>query len=291
MTIIRFALRAIVLSIFTVALTMVAQAQAVLTWVSGVGDDANPCSRIAPCKTFAGAQSKTIPGGQINVLDPGSYGVVTIVKTLSIDSPPGMAVIIPTPFSNAVNINIPADSAPRFASLRNITINGLGPSVGVHGVSILSANAVYISDVVITNFAGRGISDTRTSGELFVKDTITRNNGEVGIRIGPNSGSTSLAANLNRVTSEGNAYHGVAAFGGARVTIEDSFLTGNDNSGLVVESSAGSTKVVVENTNLSNNTDNGVFSGPGSSQTYIGRSIISNNTTGVNVFSGTVYTW
>src|ERR1700720_1935114 len=61
-----------------------AQAQATRTWVSGVGDDANPCSRTAPCKTFAGAISKTAPFGEINCLDPGGFGAVTITKALSI---------------------------------------------------------------------------------------------------------------------------------------------------------------------------------------------------------------
>src|SRR5579859_3645524 len=61
-----------------------AQAQATRTWVSGVGDDANPCSRTAPCKTFAGAISKTAPSGEINVLDPGGFGAVTITKAITI---------------------------------------------------------------------------------------------------------------------------------------------------------------------------------------------------------------
>src|SRR5512132_4382749 len=63
----------------------VAQAQASRTWVSGVGDDANPCSRTAPCKTFAGAISKTAAGGEINCLDPAGYGSVTITKSITID--------------------------------------------------------------------------------------------------------------------------------------------------------------------------------------------------------------
>src|SRR5262245_23923450 len=53
-------------------------AQATRTWVSGVGNDANPCSRTAPCKTFAGAISKTAIGGEIDALDPGGYGTITI---------------------------------------------------------------------------------------------------------------------------------------------------------------------------------------------------------------------
>src|SRR4051812_32555835 len=63
-----------------------ASAQATRTWVSGVGDDANPCSRTAPCKTFGGAISKTAPSGEINVLDPGGFGGVTITKSITIRS-------------------------------------------------------------------------------------------------------------------------------------------------------------------------------------------------------------
>src|SRR3954466_4574276 len=75
------------LAVFVVLLacSTLAQAQATRTWVSGVGDDANPCSRTAPCKTFAGAISKTAPGGEISVLDPGGFGAVTITKSISID--------------------------------------------------------------------------------------------------------------------------------------------------------------------------------------------------------------
>ena len=65
--------------------TTFAAAQASRTWVSGVGDDVNPCSRTAPCKTFAGAISKTTAGGEIDALDPGGYGAVTITKAITID--------------------------------------------------------------------------------------------------------------------------------------------------------------------------------------------------------------
>lgn len=66
-----------------------AEAQATRTWVSGVGDDANPCSRTAPRKTFAGAISKTAAKGEINVLDPGGFGAVTITKSITIDGSGG----------------------------------------------------------------------------------------------------------------------------------------------------------------------------------------------------------
>src|SRR3979411_1949165 len=80
----RFRLSLLGGALLMLAFTSVASAQATRTWVSGVGDDANPCSRTAPCKTFPGAISKTAAGGEINCLDPGGFGGVTITKAITI---------------------------------------------------------------------------------------------------------------------------------------------------------------------------------------------------------------
>src|SRR3712207_8357645 len=76
-------------TVFILAISAVAQAQATRTWVSGVGDDVNPCSRTAPCKTWAGAISKTAAGGEIDALDPGGYGTLTITKSITVDGTDG----------------------------------------------------------------------------------------------------------------------------------------------------------------------------------------------------------
>src|SRR4029078_7089446 len=81
----RFALNMVAMFAVCLFCSTLANAQATRTWVSGVGDDANPCSRTAPCKTFAGAISKTAAGGEINCLDPAGFGAVTITKSISID--------------------------------------------------------------------------------------------------------------------------------------------------------------------------------------------------------------
>ena len=88
---------------------MPAQAQATRTWVSGVGDDANPCSRTAPCKTFAGAISKTATGGEINCLDPGGFGGVTITKAIQIICQVEAGVLVSG--TNAIIVNAPARAA------------------------------------------------------------------------------------------------------------------------------------------------------------------------------------
>src|SRR5262245_57730472 len=115
-----------------------AQAQATRTWVSGVGDDANPCSRTAPCKTFAGAISKTATGGEINVLDPGGFGGVTITKAITISSE-GFEAGVLVSGTNAIIVNAPAQAR---IILRGLDIEGLG--TGLNGVQILSASKVTI---------------------------------------------------------------------------------------------------------------------------------------------------
>src|ERR1700712_1596076 len=90
--------------VLAVLLAAPAHAQATRTWVSGTGDDANPCSRTAPCKTFAGSVSKTAAGGEINVLDPGGFGAVTITKSLTISSE-GFEAGVLVSGTNAIIVN------------------------------------------------------------------------------------------------------------------------------------------------------------------------------------------
>src|SRR5215210_4407571 len=110
---IRFSLKAFAFLAFTLAFATAAQAQATRTWVSGVGDDVNPCSRTAPCKTFAGAISKTADGGEIDCLDPGGFGTVTITKSLTIDGTHGSGFgSILASGTTGVNVNDSLSGAP-----------------------------------------------------------------------------------------------------------------------------------------------------------------------------------
>src|ERR1700759_1166815 len=100
-----------------------AHAQESRTWVSGVGDDANPCSRTAPCKTFPGAISKTAAQGEINVLDPGGFGQLTITKSIVVDGSGGNIAGVLAASGNGININALVTDV---VTLRNLDINGLG---------------------------------------------------------------------------------------------------------------------------------------------------------------------
>src|SRR4030081_2631386 len=146
---IAFALMA--LSVATLLYAVPAQAQATRTWVSGVGDDANPCSRTAPCKTFAGAISKTADCGEIDALDPGGFGAVTITKSITLDGTGTLAGILA---SLTTGIIINADNT-KVITLRGLSIDGA--CNGIRGVNVIQAKTVNIEDCVIFRFANEGI--------------------------------------------------------------------------------------------------------------------------------------
>jgi hypothetical protein len=140
--------------------------QATRTWVSGTGNDIDPCSLTAPCKTFAGAIGKTFIGGEINVLDSGGFGTVTITKSITIDGAGAHASILSSGISG-VTIRIPesADDPNRRVVLRNLSINGTGSSgsvglnTGIFGVRVVNegAETVELENVRIANFTQGGV--------------------------------------------------------------------------------------------------------------------------------------
>src|SRR3954449_10380959 len=148
--------RAAVVALTTIAavgvLPSAAFGQATRTWVSGVGDDANPCSRTAPCKTFPGAMSKTAAKGEINVLDPGGFGAVTINKSITIRAD-GVTAGGLTKVSKAINVNAGVNDKVKLIGL---DINGLGTAL--NGIRITQAKTVIIKNSDIYEFARNGIS-------------------------------------------------------------------------------------------------------------------------------------
>src|SRR5437764_3227806 len=134
----RLAFRAALFASTILTLASLSQAQATRTWVSGVGDDVNPCSRTAPCKTFAGALSKTVAGGEIDVLDPGGFGPVIISKSITIDGTGVLASIL-AGSSNGITIEASSKENVNTISvrLRGLSINGLGS--GVNGINVIAA--------------------------------------------------------------------------------------------------------------------------------------------------------
>ena len=245
--------------------TTLAQAQATRTWVSGVGDDVNPCSRTAPCKTFAGAISKTARGGQISILDPGGFGTLTITKSITVDG----AGIIGSTLNSGISgftINI-TDAADTDATviLRNLQIDGAGVTKGTNGIRILAAKTVIIENVAVFNQSTRAISDERTTagaGNLFVTNFSSYNIGQSHIVIIPGLSSTVNAAITNARLERSTGNSGFYAQRNANVLIRDSVISGNGGFGIAAEETSGAVDINVENTSITNNgTGVGILSG------------------------------
>jgi hypothetical protein len=263
------------------------------TWVSGVGDDANPCSRTAPCKTFAGAISKTDPRGEISVIDPGGFGAVTITKSITIDggTGSGFASILASGISGII-INAGAGD---IVTLRNLSINGGG--TGVAGIRILGAGTVIVEDCVIFNFrgtvgtdAGRGIRDVRsTGGRLFISNTTLRDNLLTAIVVSAPTGTPRISVVIDKVRLEGNG-EGISVANGALLMVSNSVIAGNGAFGIVAQTPAGSsanTEVNVEGCVISQNAT-GVGVQTGSPTVRLSSTHITNNIVGVSLVSGTV---
>jgi hypothetical protein len=249
-----------------------ANAQATRTWVSGVGDDANPCSRTAPCKTFAGAISKTAAAGEINCIDPGGFGTVTITKSMTINCSTYTLGSILASGTNGINISALATDR---IILRGIQINGA--NTGVVGIRILTAGVVSIEDCVITQFTQQGISDTRSTGntEVYIRNTIISHNTGNAINL------TATAANKAVIESSSLINNGASGMGVTNLNnamVTRSVIAGNGSSGIA--SDAGSA-VSVDSSVLSGN---GTGIGTGGT-VRLSNSDVTQNTTG---FSGTV---
>jgi hypothetical protein len=231
----RIALLAIIAGFFLPLLASApAHAQATRTWVSGVGDDANPCSRTAPCKTFAGAISKTAPGGEINCLDPGGFGALTITKAITISCQAGTAGVLVSG-TNGINVSAGASDA---VILKGLDFEGIG--TGLVGVKFNTGASLIIENCIIRNFGGTnglGIGFNPTGAStLLVLNTIVTHNGTAaggggGIQIMPSGGSA--LALLSHVSVEKNNV-GIAAIGAAaNVQIDNSTVSANAGIGMV----------------------------------------------------------
>jgi Right handed beta helix region len=211
-------------TILSVVLSAVsAQAQATRTWVSGVGDDANPCSRTAPCKTFAGAISKTAPNGEINVLDPGGFGGVTITKSITISSE-GFEAGVLVSGTNGIIVNAAATDE---ITLKGLDIEGLGS--GLNGVNILSASKVHIIKCSIHNFTQSGVNLAGPTGaRVVVQNSIITSN-LIGVTIAGASGAANTGLVLN-TTIDNNTGSSIQVGAGSTLILGGSRLIGSATS-------------------------------------------------------------
>jgi hypothetical protein len=295
MTKMKFALNALGVATIIFAAVSLSQAQATRTWVSGVGDDANPCSRTAPCKTFAGAISKTFIGGEIDALDPGGFGAVTITKSITID---GCCITsILASGTNGINVAIAAGNAndpQRRVVIRHITINGtgangtVGTATGLKGVNITAANSVSIENCFIQNFTQQGVSASfaEDGAYLTIKDTNIINCNS-GVLLATTVGKA--FALLERTRVEKMAGNGILFGGGGNGILRDSVFTKNGGDGVSI--AAGNTNGTISCDAVMTAFNNvGVRAGGAGSVLIISNTSIMNNTLGPATGGGTFIT-
>jgi hypothetical protein len=273
-----------------------AAAQATRTWISGVGDDANPCSRTAPCKTFQGAISKTAAGGEINCLDPGGFGGLTITKSISLicDSTETGVLVAAT---NAFIVN----STTAVVVISGIDFEGLGQTgvAGVNGINVINAAVVHVRNSKIRGFRnGYGINfqPQNTSGQLFVDNvTISESGGSAspttsgGININPAAGFTANATITNsQIVDNTNVairMDTTGIVGSAINAVIDNVTVSNDTAGILVKApnGTGTIKLMLTNSRVVLNANQGIIVNgtPTSANARVGNTVITNNGTGL----------
>jgi hypothetical protein len=244
-----------VILLVVAAFSPVASAQATRTWVSGVGDDANPCSRTAPCKTFAGAIAKTVSGGEISVLDPGGFGAVTITKPITLNGEGTLGSIL-VAGTNGINVAAPAGAVVRIIHLKIVGISQSG-SGGLTGINFTSGKALIIEDSKIYDF--------NTS-------CVTANGAGLQVQI-----SNSTLTNCNS---------GLVVNGGAKAEIRESDVTFNTTAGITAGQTGTGTGGIV-NADRCNLSYNGTAALGGTSGFInLANNLVSYNTLGVNANGG-----
>jgi hypothetical protein len=242
----RLFIKALALIIFIFNLTAVAEAQSPRTFVSGFGDDFNPCSRTAPCKSFAAAFAQAAVNGEINCLDPAGYGAVTITKSITIDCEDTQGSTLASNVTG-ITVNLGALNAgtdpQRTVRVRGISINGagsqgpVGTRTGIRGIHVVSSNtdpvAVIVEQVIIDNFINDGIFFEAAGGELIVRNSLVQNCGANGVR----------------TTKSGTSPFVIHA------TLDSSTFVHNVR-GVLAETS---TYMTASNCNMSNNSADGAF--------------------------------
>lgn len=275
----QFGLHLLAMLGMSLAFSTLGHAQATRTWVSGVGDDVNPCSRTAPCKTFAGAISKTAAGGEIDCLDPGGFGAVTITKSITIDCGGTLGSVLSSGVQGVIINALITDSV----TLRNLSINGAGTTVGTNGVAVLAAKHVRLENVFINNYSNACVLVNATNSTRVLADNVAVGGCVNGFIVGTTVGTATL--NLNNVKisdSTGDAIRGGA---NSLVTVRNANIS---FVGVALNQTAGTSKAIMSNSQVFNS-GTGV-QGFGGSMAAVFGNTFSLNTLTLNANGGTIYT-
>ncbi|MEZ0244582.1 MAG: hypothetical protein ACAH11_14500 [Sphingomonas sp.] len=271
-----------------------AAAQATRTWISGVGDDVNPCSRTAPCKTFAGAISKTATGGEINCIDPGGFGAVTITKSISLICDEVENGILVSSGNGIVINNATADVVISGFDLEGLGNNGSAATT--NGINVINAASVQVRNTTIHGFMGYGIfvQPQTSSTKLFLDNVQLIDNGTTGNAASGGLGITpasnfSVTASIHNVRVFNNANVGVrldtSGTTGTAITVKvDSSVIDNNGNGFLVKAlpGTGTARLLINDSSVSLNTGFGVQANGSGALARVDDTAITGNGTGVS---------
>ena len=286
---VRFTFSILALAILTLTITSIAQAQATRTWVSGVGDDVNPCSRTAPCKTYAGAISKTAKDGEISTLDPGGFGAVTITKSITINGGGGgqgygsiLASLV-----NGVIVNI-TDPADVRKTVRLDWLNINGASTGLDAIRFIGGTALFVENTLIDGFTGDGIEVSGASlgavNQLHMRNVSIRNVAN-GVNIS-NSGTNATQMSMDHVQIS-KATNCVNGGNGTRGQISYSAFSSCATNAINATEGTSPTEFAVNDSSITAS-GTGVTAGAGT-EVLIARVVITGNGNALGL-AGTVHT-
>jgi hypothetical protein len=295
-------LRTILACVTTIMLQLgCAQAQATRTWVSGTGDDVNPCSRTAPCKTFTKAVSVTAAAGEINCLDAGGFGVATIAKSLTIDCAHTEAGVL-TSSASGIIVNAGVSDV---VVLRGLDI--MGTASALNGITFNTGAELHVEKCVIRGFVaaspdGNGLLfQPGGASKLFVSDTTMTGNGSSAsggaITIRP-TGAGGARANISAARAHGNTnaivVDGNATAGQMVVYVTGATLAGSVVNGILVDSAGGGSgpiAVMADRTSIVNSGTGVNANGPRSSVFLSGSTVFGSTAGGLVVSAGTIISY
>jgi hypothetical protein len=233
-------------AVFLAIASAPANAQATRTWVSGVGDDVNPCSRTAPCKTFAGAISKTATGGEISVLDPGGFGTLTITKAITVNGDGTLSGVL-SASTQGFLINITTNLTTDKVVIRNISINGAGS--GTDGIRFVDGAELIVENVNISGCNDAGIDITQTQSSNVHLRNVNISKCAVGIRSASSAGFVN--GTIENVNITGMSSHGIHAVSNSTLAMRNVVAARNGGDG--IRSEAATVNLVVENSSVLGN--------------------------------------
>jgi hypothetical protein len=191
-------------------------------YVGLAGNDSNPCTLGAPCRTIAPALAAVDDGGQVWLLDSANYNLATvqITKSVTIEALPGAIGSFLALGGPAFNV---ATSSVKLV-LRNLVIRSFPGAGSTDGVHATAATSVIIDKCTLSDLPGKAVF-IGGALSLQVRDSEIRNAGSSGIELSAGGAS----ATLTRVTLAGNytALEVNPATGTVKYNIRDSLFTGN----------------------------------------------------------------